>query len=131
MAEIKITNAMVLEAAQEMVANAESVMVGEVEVTSADVIAYCVKVIEQNANKAAKAKERAAAKKAEDALLPLVEAAVTDEFQFCEQITANVDAEDVTVAKVRNRLGKLIEAGVVVKADQKDGSRKRVAYKRA
>ena len=86
----------------------------------ADVIAFCEKEIAALDSKAIKAKERAAAKKAEaDVLLDQVKAVLTADFQPIADIAAAV-AEvnpDATVAKVQYRLGKLVEAEVAEKTD--------------
>lgn len=81
--------------------------------------------------KAAKAKERAAAKKAEgDALRETVKSVLTNEFQDAETITALVDEEDVTKNKVIARLTQLVNLGEVEKTDIKNESGKtRKAYK--
>ena len=81
--------------------------------------------------KAAKAKERAAAKKAEgDALRETVKSVLTNEFQDAETITALVDGEDVTKNKVIARLTQLVNLGEVEKTDIKNESGKtRKAYK--
>lgn len=81
--------------------------------------------------KAAKAKERAAAKKAEgDALRETVKSVLTNEFQDVETITASVDGEDVTKNKVIARLTQLVNLGEVEKTDIKNESGKtRKAYK--
>lgn len=81
--------------------------------------------------KAAKAKERAAAKKAEgDALREAVKSVLTNEFQDAETITALVNGEDVTKNKVIARLTQLVNLGEVEKTDVKNESGKtRKAYK--
>ena len=80
--------------------------------------AFCDKEIASLDAKAAKAKERAAAKKAEaDVLMDQVEDALTDEYQTIADIAAAV-AEvnpDATVSKITYRLTKLVEAGVAEK----------------
>jgi len=100
---------------------AVTVLVGEaeVEVTKEVLIAYCEKEIEALAKKAAKAKENAAKKKAEDPLLDLVQEALTEEPQIIADITAKVAEAnaDATVAKVTSRLTKLSNAGIAVKSD--------------
>ena len=82
------------------------------------VMAFCDKEIASLDTKAAKAKERAAAKKAEaDVLMGQVQDALTDEYQVIADIAAAV-AEvnpDATVSKVTFRLTKLVEAGVAEK----------------
>lgn len=99
---------------------AKGMETGEWAVEADVVIDFCEKEIETLEKKAAKAKERAAAKKAEsDVLMGEVEAALTaDEFQVIADIAAKVaevDA-DATVSKVTYRLTKLVEAGVAEKA---------------
>ena len=86
----------------------------------ATVMAFCDKEIASLDAKAAKAKERAAAKKAEaDVLMGQVEDALTGEFQTIADIAATVSAvnADATVSKVTYRLTKLVEAGVAEKTD--------------
>ena len=92
---------------------------GECAVATDLVADFCRKEIDALDKKAAKAKERSAAKKAEaDALMKMVEAAlVENEFQTIADIAAKVvevDA-DATVSKVTYRLTKLVEAGVAEK----------------
>lgn len=68
--------------------------------------------------KAAKAKETAAAKKTEiDELGQVVLSLVTAEPQTRDQITEQIDGEDVSVAKVGARLSKLVAQGLVVKGE--------------
>ena len=60
-------------------------------------------------NKAEKAKERAAAKKAEgDELREVVKSTLTNEFQTADEIFGQLEGEDLTVAKVRARLTQLV-----------------------
>ena len=99
--------------------------------------AYCTNEINLLDKKAAKAKETAAAKKAEkDELCVAVEAVLTDEFQTRDEVTSHIEGEDVTVAKVGYRLTKLVELGVAEKTEVSvpgaDGkARKVVAYRLA
>lgn len=82
------------------------------------VVAFCEKEIASLDSKAAKAKERAAAKKAEaDQLYDQVASVLTDEFQVIADIAAGVAElnDDASVSKVTYRLGKLVEAGVAEK----------------
>ena len=92
---------------------------GECELTAETVTAFCDKEIAALDAKAAKAKERAAAKKAEaDVLYDQVKDALNaDEFQTIADISAVV-AEvnaDATVSKTTYRLTKLVEAGLAEK----------------
>ena len=93
---------------------------GDCEVPAEAVIAFCEKEIASLDAKAVKAKERAAAKKADgDALGALVAAALTDEFQTIADITAIVAESDAdaTVSKVTYRLGQLVKAEVAERAE--------------
>lgn len=128
----KITKREMFEA---LVAYAEStdmeVQVGETTVTAADFAAFATKEIEQLDKKAVKAKERAAAKRAEgDALMDEVLAVLTSEFQTAAEVAAQIEDEDATVAKVSYRLGALVKDGKAVKEDIKvDREGKRAVLK--
>ena len=98
----------------------ETFETGTCKFVAATVMAFCDKEIASLDDKAAKAKERAAAKKAEaDVLMDQVRDTLTGEFQTIADIAANV-AEvnaDATVSKVTYRLTKLVEAGEAEKTD--------------
>ena len=98
----------------------ETFETGSCKFDAATVMAFCDKEIASLDAKAAKAKERAAAKKAEaDVLMDQVRDVLTDEFQTIADIAAAV-AEvnaDATVSKVTYRLTKLVEAGDAEKTD--------------
>ena len=81
--------------------------------------------------KAVKAAERAASKKADgDELRNAVQAVLTDELQTIDAITAQIEGEDITKAKVTARLTQLVKAGVVTKDMVKtEDGRKVTAYK--
>ena len=84
------------------------------------------------AAKAAMAKERAAARKAEgDELRAVVKACLTDEFQPIDDIVAKIEGEDVTKAKVTARLTQLVKTEEAVKEQIKVGDRKIMCYKLA
>lgn len=116
----------------------ETFETGTCKFDAATVTAFCDKEIAALDAKATKAKERAAAKKAEaDVLMGQVEDALTDEFQVIADIAAAV-AEvnaDATVSKVTYRLGKLVEAGaaektqVTIPATETSKARKVQAYR--
>lgn len=96
----------------------ETFETGTCKYDAAVVTAFCDKEIAALDSKAAKAKERAAAKKAEaDVLMGQVEDALTDEFQVIADIAAAVAGvnADATVSKVTFRLTKLVEAQVAEK----------------
>ena len=81
-------------------------------------------------NRAAKAKERQANRRAEgDELRAKVLGFITDEFQTADQITAQFEDEDITVAKVRARLNQLVDLEEIEKDYIKDGSRKVMGYR--
>ena len=81
--------------------------------------------------KAAKAAERAASKKADgDELRNAVQAVLTDELQTIDAITAQIEGEDITKAKVTARLTQLVKARVATKDMVKtEDGRKVTAYK--
>lgn len=84
--------------------------------------------------KSSKAKATAAKKKAEgDALRDAVQAVLTDEFQTIADITAKVEGEDVSAAKVQYRLNALVGAGIAVKEQvtvgEGESRRKLMAYR--
>ena len=117
----------------------ETFETGACKFDPADVMAFCDKEIASLDAKAAKAKERAAAKKAEaDVLMDQVKDALTDEFAPIADIAAIV-AEvnpDATVAKITYRLTRLVADGSVEKTQitipATDGgkSRKVQAYRK-
>lgn len=100
---------------------------------------FCDKEIASLDAKAVKAKERAAAKKAEaDVLMDQVQDALTDEFQVIADIAATV-AEvnpDATVSKVQYRLSKLVENQIAEKSQvtlektETSKARKVMAYRK-
>jgi hypothetical protein len=98
----------------------ETFETGECRFDAETVMAFCDKEIASLDAKAMKAKERAAAKKAEaDVLLDVVKDALTDEFRPIADIAAPIleanPEEDWSVAKVTNRLTKLVASGVAEK----------------
>ena len=103
-----------------------------------ELVAYCENEIELLDKKAAKAKETAAKKKAEnDELTDVIASLLTDELQTTADITAQIDDEDVTVHKVSYRLTQLTTAERAIKEEVsipgKDGTkaRKIAAYRLA
>lgn len=80
----------------------------------ADVIKHEIELLD---NKAAKAKEAAAKKKAEkDELAKAVLAVLTTEPATIAEVAARIEGEDVTVAKVSYRLNQLAKNGEAVKS---------------
>ena len=85
-------------------------------------VAFAQKEIAKLDKKAAKAKETAAAKKAEgDVLTQVVLDCLTDEVEaiavITERVAAQEGCEDVTVGKVQYRLGALAREGKAVKGE--------------
>ena len=96
----------------------ETFETGSCKFDAETVIAFCEKEIDALDAKAAKAKERAAAKKAvADALMALVEEALTDEYQPIADIAAVVAEKDAdaSTSKITYRLTKLVESGIAEK----------------
>lgn len=84
-------------------------------------------------NKAIKAKERAEAKKAAgDELREAVKSVLTNEFQTADEIFAQLEGEDLTVAKVRARLTQLVNLGEAVKESAKtEDNKSKMTYRLA
>ena len=80
--------------------------------------------------KSVKAKERAAAKKAEaDELMDKVKAVLTGEYQTTADLVIAIDDEEATAGKVQARLKKLVDIGVVEKTDMKVDKRTIKGYR--
>ena len=111
----------------------------DVEIENEDFIEFCQDQIADLDKKAAKAKERAAAKKAEsDELTDLVYSVLTDEYQTIADITVIVaeTVPDVSASKVTARLTKLFNAGSIEKEqisveDSEGKKRKCMGYRLA
>lgn len=137
-----VTKALVLQAIEAMVNDPETGYAPEQEAYDAngvavlysDILEYCKVTQEQLAEKAAKAKTKAAEKKAEgDELRERVKAVLTEEAQTRDQVFANfADEEGLTIAKIGARLTQLVKAGEAEKTLEKtaDGSKK-MTYKLA
>ena len=135
MSEVKVTKANVLAAIENYFNGMDlNTVIGD-GITAANAIDYAVNEQNHLADKAAKAKAKAAEKRAEgDALQDAVLAALGDEFEPIAVIAERVDGEDVTVAKVTYRLGALVKAGKAEKAEIKvnaegEKTRKIMGYK--
>ena len=91
----------------------------EFKFTAEDVITFAENEIALLDKKAVKAKERAAAKRAEgDELTDAVRAAMsTEDFEPIAEIAARIEGEDVTVAKVTYRLTQLVKNGEAEKTE--------------
>lgn len=103
---------------------------GEQKYEASVYIDFCQNEIDLLDKKAAKAKERAAAKHAEgDELTNAVRAALSEDFEPIADIAARVDFPDVTLSKVTYRLGQLVKNGEAEKKeltiDGGEGQKKR------
>lgn len=76
------------------------------------------------------ARKRAADKAAKDELLNAVASVLTDEFQTITDVTACIEGEGVTTAKVQYRLNALVKSGEAEKQEMKiagaDGKKRTV-----
>lgn len=81
--------------------------------------------------KAEKAAKRAASKKSEgDELRTMVKSVLTDELQSIDQITSQIEGDDITKAKITARLTQLVKFGIATKDNVKtEDGRKLAAYK--
>jgi len=98
-----------------------------------DLVAFVDAQIASIESRAAKAKARKEAAKAEavDTLKDAVAAVLTNDYQDIDAILAAIDSEEASRAKVVNRLTKLVNEGVAVKEAAKVDSRKVICYKLA
>lgn len=82
--------------------------------------AFIDKQIEIIDNKAEKAKERAAEKKAEgDELRAAIKSVLTEDYQSADDILAQLEGEDLSKAKIIARLTQLVNNGDAEKAQAK------------
>lgn len=111
---------------------------GEIKYAPDEVIAFCQNEIELLDKKAAKAKERAAAKSAEnDEIMDKVREVLSpDDFMPIADVVKAIGDPDLTAAKVQYRLRKLAEANEAEKTEitiagaEGTKARKVVAYRR-
>lgn len=106
-------------------------VVRESDVEDADVILgfLSTQVAQLNA-KSEKAKARAAEKKAAgDELRDMIYAVLSDDFQTIADIMAQVEAPELTPAKVSARVSQLVRMGLVEKESVKTESGKAMAYR--
>ena len=115
----------------------EAMKTGEIKYNPDDVIAFCEHEIELLDKKTAKAKERAAAKRAEgDELTEQIYDVLSgDEFMTIPEIVKALGDEDVSAQRASYRLRSLVEANRAEKTEitvaSPDGGKasKRVAYR--
>ena len=104
---------------------------GAVVVSMDELKAFAENEIAQLDKKLEKARERAAAKKAEaDVLMDRVKEVLTDEYQTIADIMVALNDEDVTAGKVTARLTKLVKASEAEKTDVKVDKRTVKGYRR-
>ncbi len=93
------------------------------------VVEFCDSQIEKLANKAVKAKERAAEKKAAgDELYAAVIGCVGTEPVTADAVLAMLEGDDLTVAKVRARLSQGVANGVLAKESIKVDGKAKMHY---
>lgn len=120
-----------------LIAIIEAMKTGEIKYNPNDVIAFCEHEIELLDKKTAKAKERAAAKRAEgDELTEQIYNILSgDEFMTIPEIVKALGDEDISAQKASYRLRSLVEANRAEKTEitvaSPDGGKasKRVAYR--
>ena len=123
MADVKITKKDRYAQIREIVAAAE------IE-NQEDILAFIDHEVALLEAKAAKAAERAAAKKTEgDELRAKIQGFLTNDFQTIDEITAQVGDEEITKAMVTARLTQLVKAEIAEKEQIKAGDRKVMAYR--
>lgn len=103
-------------------------------ITAEDLRAFAENEIGLLDKRADRSKAKAAEKKAEgDALRDVVQSVLTDEYQTIADVAAQIEGEDITVGKVRNRLSELVRLGTAEKNQvemEVDGKKKTaMAYK--
>lgn len=81
-----------------------------------EMIGMCNKEIEAIDKKNEKSKEAAKRRSESDALLGVVRSVLTDEYQTIADVSAQIEGEDVSVAKITYRLTTLVREGVAEKA---------------
>ena len=95
-----------------------------------ELINFNQKQLDLTNNKAERAKERAAEKRAEgDELRNTIKSVLTNEFQTVDEIFEKVEKEGVTRAKVISRIGQLVKNGDADKTEVKSGDRTLKAYR--
>lgn len=98
----------------------------------AEMIDFIDTQLDQLAKKAEKAKERAGKVKEEgDELRELVASLLTEDFQTADALTAQIEGEGITKAKVTARLTQLVKAGVAMKEVMKAEDGRKVMHYRA
>ena len=106
--------------------------IAEVCADYADIVEFCDAEKAKLAAKAEKAKARAAEKKAiGDELYATVVSVLTNEPQSREAVFAQIEGEDLTVAKIRARLSQGVKNEVLVKETVKVDGKNKVHYKKA
>lgn len=114
---VKVTKAMRLAEIKELLAD------------NADIVAFCDKEIALIDSKAAKAKERATAKKDDvDELYDAVVAALSDEPITIADMTAKFDDDTISRSKIQYRLVKAVKNGAATKVDVTVDGKKAAAY---
>jgi len=109
--------------------NFEDVTVGDTVVTAEDIKNYVETTLAQLDNRAAKAAEKAAEKKAAgDEVRARIKAVLGNEPKTTADIVIALNDPEITPARVTARLTQLVNLGEVEKAEIKIGDRKLMGY---
>jgi hypothetical protein len=96
---------------------------------NAQIVEFCDAQIALLANKAEKAKAKAAEKRAAgDELYAAVVEVLGSEPMTCEAVLASIEGEDLSVAKIRARLTQAVKNGVANKAKVKVEGKDKTVY---
>lgn len=133
--ENKITKKQILEGLVAYFEDEDNAVEIELEngtvITNADIVDYATTTIEQLENKNTKAKERAAAKRAEgDALKAAILGVLAEDYKSGDDIVAELIDEypEITKSKVTARVNQIIKEGGAHKTTAKAGDKKVIVY---
>lgn len=104
-------------------------LIAELCADNADIVDFCAAEVAKLDAKAEKAKAKAAERKAAgDELYATVVSVLTSELQTAEDVLAQIDGDELTVAKVRARLSQAVKNGVARKESVKVEGKAKVHY---
>lgn len=96
------------------------------------IVEFCAAEVAKLDAKAEKAKAKAAEKKAQgDELYAVIVSTLTNELQTAEDVLAQLEGDELTVAKVRSRLSQAVKNGVAAKESVKIDGKAKMCYKLA
>lgn len=104
-------------------------LIAETCVDNAEIVEFCGAEIARLEAKAEKAKAKAAEKKAAgDELYAAVVSVLTSEPQTAEAVLAQLEGDELTVAKIRARLSQAVKNGVANKESVKIEGKAKMCY---